>query len=114
MFITKLVSNDIHPSIYTHLSLQVCGGLSSAVIGREVRYTSPSQTQDKQACTHTFMPKGNLETNQPNSHALVLWVEAIVTWENMKTMQKGQHSNPGPSCCKSTVLINIPPCSSPE
>ncbi|MEQ2251227.1 hypothetical protein ILYODFUR_008717 [Ilyodon furcidens] len=110
----------IHPSIPTY-PCRFVGGLSSAVIGREVRYTSPSQTQDKQAHTHTFMPKGNLETSRPNSHVLVLWVEAIVTrenpcmyGENMKTMQKGQHSNPGPSCCKSTVLINIPPCSSPE
>ncbi|MEQ2278968.1 hypothetical protein AMECASPLE_004702 [Ameca splendens] len=50
--------------------------------GRQSIAGQHRDTQDKLSCTHSFTPKGNVETNQPNSHVFGLWEEAGVPGEN--------------------------------
>ncbi|MEQ2316224.1 hypothetical protein AMECASPLE_030454 [Ameca splendens] len=72
--------------------------------------------QGKQPCTHSFTLMGNLE--RPIN--LTVWEGARVSSENPRMHRKnkqapcrktpGRESNPGPSCCKVTVLPTAPQC----
>ncbi|MEQ2169894.1 hypothetical protein GOODEAATRI_029701 [Goodea atripinnis] len=74
--------------------------------------------QDKQPRTHLFTPKGKLE--KP-IYITVMFLDCgrkpenpCMHEENMQTPCRktpSQESDPGPSCCKATVLPTVPPCS---
>ncbi|MED6263534.1 hypothetical protein CHARACLAT_005505 [Characodon lateralis] len=87
--------------------------------GKPAQVASPSQGNtgtyrtNNRAHTHSHL-RAILETNLPKCHIFGLWEEAGVPGENPRmhgeNMQTpcrkspGRNSNPGPSCCKETVL----------
>ncbi|MED6253966.1 hypothetical protein ATANTOWER_010268 [Ataeniobius toweri] len=80
----------VSQSFCTTSSIVGCGGagayfqqsMGETWTGRQSIAEQHRDTQDKLSCTHSFTPKGNVETNQPNSHVFGLWEEAGVPGEN--------------------------------
>ncbi|MEQ2265022.1 hypothetical protein XENORESO_001120 [Xenotaenia resolanae] len=79
-------------------------------------------TQEKQPCTHPFIPKGNLERAV---NLTVMFLDCVrksedpertptCTRRTCKFHAEGppaRGQNPGPSCCMATVLPTVPLCS---
>ncbi|MEQ2287803.1 hypothetical protein AMECASPLE_016305 [Ameca splendens] len=72
--------------------------------------------QEKQPCVHSVISKGNLE--RP-IYLTVMFLDCGRKLENPvkihactgENMQTPCRKDPGPSCCKATVLPTAPPCS---
>lgn len=117
----------IHPSsMFCHLSFRATVGLvpiSSCMEGKGM--VQPGQVYSQlQADTqtynhlHTFTPKANLEISINiaiiGSDCERKLEYTLMHMENMQAPCKntlGQECNPGPSCCKSTGLQTVSPCS---
>ncbi|MEQ2292465.1 hypothetical protein AMECASPLE_023365 [Ameca splendens] len=126
--VTKPDMKTIHPSSIPASSIQGHWGAGAYLqrstgekrgtpwTGRQSIAGQHKDTQDKQLCTHPFIPKGNLE-RPITLTAMFLYCgrkleEAGVPRENprvhgekMQTICKspGWESHPGPSLCKATV-----------